>query len=193
MSHHDVVVVGAGVAGLTAAVRLAESGARVLVLAKGVGATHLAGATIDVLGYAPDRVERPLEALGGLPAGHPYGHVGADGIRAAVDWFKARIAGGSLPGYAYVGTAEENLLLLCHACHRLIDNEDHAPYFTTERLRALKKKHEDRVRVAATSGGMRRTATHVGEWTRCSAPRLFANTNTSADGSRARSSSTRCC
>jgi hypothetical protein len=54
--------------------------------------------------------------------------------------------------------AEENLLLLCHACHRLIDDEDHVPYFTTERLRALKKKHEDRVRVAATSGGMRRTA-----------------------------------
>ncbi|TFV43965.1 SAVED domain-containing protein [Blastococcus sp. TF02A-35] len=54
--------------------------------------------------------------------------------------------------------SEENLLLLCHACHRLIDNEDHAPYFTTDRLRALKKKHEDRVRVAATSGGMRRTA-----------------------------------
>jgi hypothetical protein len=54
--------------------------------------------------------------------------------------------------------AEENLLLLCHVCHRLIDNEDHAPYFTTERLRALKKEHEDRVRVAATSGGLRRTA-----------------------------------
>ncbi len=54
--------------------------------------------------------------------------------------------------------AEENLLLLCHACHRLIDDEDHAPYFTTERLRALKKAHEDRVRVAATSGGLRRTA-----------------------------------
>jgi hypothetical protein len=54
--------------------------------------------------------------------------------------------------------AEQNLLLLCHACHRLIDNEDHAPYFTTEQLRALKKKHEDRIWTAATSGGMRRTA-----------------------------------
>ncbi len=111
VSHHDVVVVGAGLAGLSAAVRLAESGARVLVLAKGVGATHLAGATIDVLGYAPDRVERPLDALGGLPAGHPYHHVGADGIRAAVAWFKDRIANGSLPGYAYTGEPDENLLL----------------------------------------------------------------------------------
>ena len=35
MSHHDVVVVGAGLAGLTAAVRLAESGARVLVRREG--------------------------------------------------------------------------------------------------------------------------------------------------------------
>ena len=59
MSHHDVIVVGTGLAGLTAAVRLAESGARVLVLAKGVGATHLSGGTIDVLGYAPERVDRP--------------------------------------------------------------------------------------------------------------------------------------
>ena len=106
-----MIVVGAGLAGLTAAVRLAESGARVLVLAKGVGATHLSAGTIDVLGYAGGRVERPLDALGSLPAGHPYGLVGAERIAASVAWFGERIAGGSLRGYAYVGSAEENLLL----------------------------------------------------------------------------------
>ncbi len=111
MSHHDVVVVGTGLAGLTAAVRLAESGARVLVLAKGIGATHLSPATIDVLGYAPERVERPADALASLPAGHPYGHVGAEGVTAAVAWLKERVAGGSLAPYAYVGGVEENLLL----------------------------------------------------------------------------------
>jgi len=111
MSHHDVVVVGIGLAGLTAAVRLAESGARVLVLAKGVGATHLSGGTIDVLGYVPERIERPVDSIGGLPAQHPYALVGADGIAAAVGWFKERVASGSLAPYSYVGGIKENLLL----------------------------------------------------------------------------------
>ena len=88
-AHHDVIVVGTGLAGLTAAVRLAEGGARVLVLAKGVGATHLSAGTIDVLGYAPERVERPLEVLPAYLAerpGHPYargrhrGHRGRPGL-----------------------------------------------------------------------------------------------------------------
>jgi glycerol-3-phosphate dehydrogenase subunit B len=114
VSHHDVVVVGAGLAGLTAAVRLAESGARVLVVAKGVGATHLSGGTIDVVGYTPARVERPAEALGAFLAerpDHPYALVGAEGIEAAVAWFKDRVANGSLAPYAYTGSAAENLLL----------------------------------------------------------------------------------
>src|SRR3954447_12959832 len=104
VSHHDVIVVGIGMAGLTAATRLAESGARVLVLAKGVGATHLSPCTIDVLGYAPERVDRPAEALSRLGEGHPYSLVGAEAIGAALDWFKARV-----PGYS--GGLDENLLL----------------------------------------------------------------------------------
>ena len=114
MSHHDVLVVGDGVAGLTAAVRLAQSGARVRVLAKGVGATHLGGGTIDVLGYAPERVDRPGEALAAFAAAHPahpYARVGAQRVEAALEWFKAVVAGGPLAPYAYTGSLDENHLL----------------------------------------------------------------------------------
>jgi glycerol-3-phosphate dehydrogenase subunit B len=112
--HFDAVVIGAGMAGLTAGVRLAEGGARVCVVAKGVGSTHLAPGTIDVLGYAPDRVEEPERALGELVAArpdHPYALIGAEALGAALQWFSDQIAEGPQPGYRYVGSLERNHLL----------------------------------------------------------------------------------
>jgi glycerol-3-phosphate dehydrogenase subunit B len=112
--HYDAVVVGAGVAGLTAAARLAESGARVCVLAKGVGSTHLAAGTVDVLGYDPGRVEAPAEALRafvGARPDHPYALVGVDTIGTALAWFAERVEHGPQAGYRYVGGLERNHLL----------------------------------------------------------------------------------
>lgn len=111
---YDAVVIGAGVAGLTAAARLAEGGARVCVVAAGVGSTHLAPATVDVLGYDPDRVEEPERALPGFVAAnpeHPYALLGVESIGAALEWFADRIARHSLGGYQYVGGLERNWLL----------------------------------------------------------------------------------
>lgn len=106
---YDALVVGAGTAGLVAAVRLARDGADVLVTAKGVGATHLTGGTVDVLGYAPELVDSPAAALPGFlrdhPA-HPYAKVGLQTISDAVDWIKATAAEVSL-----VGGLESNFLL----------------------------------------------------------------------------------
>jgi glycerol-3-phosphate dehydrogenase subunit B len=101
---YDTVVVGAGLAGLTAAVRLAEQGRRVAVVARGVGATHLAPASIDVLGYSgAQRVARPAAALAELPPEHPYSRVGVRGVAASIEWLKG--LGG------YVGGLDENMLL----------------------------------------------------------------------------------
>ena len=110
----DAIVIGAGVAGLSAAVRLAEGGASVLVLAKGVGATHLSPCTIDVLGYDPEPVASPRESVGRLVArrpDHPYRVVGVDAIAAAIDWFKTRFDDGPLAPYAFTGDIEQNLRL----------------------------------------------------------------------------------
>ncbi len=111
---YDAIVLGAGVAGLTAATRLAEDGARVCVLAKGVGSTHLAPGTVDVLGYDPARVEKPAEALPRFVADHPehpYALMGVAAIAPALEWFAARIDRGPQPGYRYTGGLERNQLL----------------------------------------------------------------------------------
>ena len=102
----DAVVIGAGTAGLTAAIRLAQGGAQVCVLAKGIGSTHLAAGTIDVLGYAPDRVSEPRTGLAELTAerpDHPYALLGPELIGEALAWLQATAADGPLGGYGYVG------------------------------------------------------------------------------------------
>jgi glycerol-3-phosphate dehydrogenase subunit B len=112
--HFDAVVIGAGTAGMTAAIRLAEGGAKVAVLAKGIGSTHLAPGTIDVLGYDPERVEAPGEALAAFAAAHPehpYALLGADAVAPALEWFAAKVADGPHPGYHYVGSLARNHLL----------------------------------------------------------------------------------
>lgn len=112
--HFDVVVIGGGTAGLVAGTRLAQDGARVCVLAKGHGSTHLAPGTIDVLGYAPDRVEEPRRALEELTAArpdHPYALLGTEVVADALEWFRATAAAGPLTGYTYSGGLERNQFL----------------------------------------------------------------------------------
>jgi glycerol-3-phosphate dehydrogenase subunit B len=101
-----VLVVGAGLAGLSCALRLADDGVPVTVLATGAGSLQLGGATVDVLGYAPARVSRPLDAFGSLGADHPYRLLGAERVAAAARWLVER-----LPALDLRGAADENMLI----------------------------------------------------------------------------------
>ena len=57
----DAVVIGAGLAGLTAALRLAHGGAKVTLVTKGIGGLQLSQGTVDLLGYSDSgRVAQPL-------------------------------------------------------------------------------------------------------------------------------------
>ncbi|MCL2419639.1 MAG: anaerobic glycerol-3-phosphate dehydrogenase subunit GlpB [Conexibacteraceae bacterium] len=119
---YDVVVIGAGSAGLVAGIRLAQAGASVCVIAKGYGCTHLAPGTIDVLGYAPGRVDSPqlgrvdspgavLSEFAATRPDHPYALLGAGLVAEAIDWFAAAAARGPFPGYGYSGSLDRNVLL----------------------------------------------------------------------------------
>ncbi|HEX3330590.1 MAG TPA: glycerol-3-phosphate dehydrogenase subunit GlpB [Gaiellales bacterium] len=101
-----VLVVGAGLSGLSCALRLADGGAPVTVIATGTGSLQLGGATIDLLGYAPALVRQPLDALAGLPADHPYSLLGRERVAAATGWLAER-----LPALRLRGDGGENLLL----------------------------------------------------------------------------------
>ncbi|MEA2654630.1 MAG: glycerol-3-phosphate dehydrogenase subunit [Chloroflexota bacterium] len=95
----DVVIVGAGIAGTTAAISLADSGAKVHVVARGHAATHWTSGGLDVA--AP--IGSPTSALGierlGARPGHPYAILG-DGAAAAIVAWRASL---SPEGLEYVG------------------------------------------------------------------------------------------
>ena len=102
----DVVVVGAGPAGLASATRLAEAGRQVLLLARGNGFTHWGAGSVDVLGrVGGEPVARPLEALDRLPAGPPYQRVGPAAVGDGLDWFSRFTAAADL---AHRGALERN-------------------------------------------------------------------------------------
>ncbi|MDO5719753.1 MAG: glycerol-3-phosphate dehydrogenase subunit GlpB [Actinomycetaceae bacterium] len=109
----SVVVMGAGIAGLTAAIRLREQGHRVTLVSKGIGGLQLGQGTIDILGYTPERVEKPLEAIdadpfekGSAEGDHPYSIMGSKAVREGVDYM-ASLVGENL----LVGNPEKNYLL----------------------------------------------------------------------------------
>lgn len=104
MPRADVVVIGAGLAGLSCAAELASSGARVFLAAKGMAATHWTHGGVDVAGTAGARTSRDgVDALATVP-GHPYAVLAPD-VEAAIDGHLARAAAAGLPMHGSLDTA----------------------------------------------------------------------------------------
>jgi glycerol-3-phosphate dehydrogenase len=110
----DVLVIGAGLAGLFTAWQAAQRGKRVKLISKGWGATHWNTGCVDVLGYLPGRDEPILslrdslrQFIQGNPR-HPYALAGLDQIESAINTFKDLC---SRAGYPLQGSLEKNWLL----------------------------------------------------------------------------------
>lgn len=78
----DVLIIGAGLSGLTAAAKAAEQGKKVMLVAKGMGAVGLSSGCIDLWGYNlkdPNQVcQEPVAEIAGLCTmnpQHPYARV----------------------------------------------------------------------------------------------------------------------
>jgi glycerol-3-phosphate dehydrogenase subunit B len=108
----DLLVIGAGVSGLSAALAAAQAGLSVRVVARGLGAQHWSAGTLDLLGYLPGTgapVTQPLTELAALPTEHPYRRIGADGVAAALHGLAQNLEQAGLP---YIGHAEGRNLAL---------------------------------------------------------------------------------
>lgn len=109
LGNTDVVVVGAGPAGLAAAIQLRAAGRSVTMIQKGLGGWQLGQGTVDILGYAPERVLEPMQAFGPYAQAnprHPYNVISTDAVRRGVQWLADTVGSDLL-----VGDAEHNLLL----------------------------------------------------------------------------------
>ena len=102
----DTIIIGGGLSGLMAGVRLTADGQKVAIISSGQSALHFLSGSLGLLGKLNGaEVEHPVEAIRQLPASHPYAKVGADNIErlatAATDIF----------GHAHLtvkGSAERN-------------------------------------------------------------------------------------
>jgi glycerol-3-phosphate dehydrogenase subunit B len=104
MPSADVAVIGAGLAGLLTAVRLAENGARVVVLSEGNGALHWAGGPMDVGFRKGARSAATVVAQLARRRSHPYAVLGGD-VAPALDWFQRLTADLGLPHAGSLGGA----------------------------------------------------------------------------------------
>ncbi len=118
----DLLIIGAGLAGMSAAYTAAKNGLTVRIITKGLATTHWNAGTVDVLGYSNhgadgetprQPVAHPLDALTAFAQSHPdhpYARLTPALIANALESFKSWAQEAGLP-YVGASPAGRNWLL----------------------------------------------------------------------------------
>jgi glycerol-3-phosphate dehydrogenase subunit B len=111
-ARNEVLVLGAGLAGLTAAWQASARGKKVRLISKGWGATHWHAGCVDVLGYWPVEAEQSVKNPGREIAqlleanpDHPYGHIELEKLSEALQALQSLCAAA---GYPLEGSLDKN-------------------------------------------------------------------------------------
>ena len=90
MIKSDVIVIGAGFAGLMAAAVSAKHGKKVTLITYGSGTFPLNSGLIDIMAMPIDETmcATPIDGIQALPESHPYKKIGTSIVADAVEFFK---------------------------------------------------------------------------------------------------------
>ncbi|MDI7260736.1 MAG: anaerobic glycerol-3-phosphate dehydrogenase subunit GlpB [Thermodesulfobacteriota bacterium] len=107
--HYDLIIIGMGLSGLTAAKTAAEAGCKVLIIGKGMGSLSLFTNTIDVLGKISDntKMSHGLSKWIKDHPEHPYSKVGLENIEEALSSFLSLFP----PPYSFHTIGDGNCLI----------------------------------------------------------------------------------
>ncbi len=101
----QTIIIGAGLSGLVAGIKLAKAGRKVAIVSTGQSALHFSSGSFDLLSSIDGKpVENPLAEIASLPAEHPYSKIGTN-IKQLIDEVKPMMAEA---GIVMNGSAEKN-------------------------------------------------------------------------------------
>ncbi len=79
---YDTIIIGGGMSGLVAGIRLRYAGQKVAIVSVGQSALHFNSGSMSLLGHEHGHdVECPLKSMEHLPSEHPYSKLGIENIR----------------------------------------------------------------------------------------------------------------
>lgn len=80
---YDIIIIGGGLSGLTAGIKLARSNKKVAIITSGQSALHFSSGSMGLLSSINgEAVTEPIKALERLPEGHPYRKIGLNKIES---------------------------------------------------------------------------------------------------------------
>ena len=82
----QTIIIGGGLSGLTAGIKLAEAGQKVAIVSSGQSTFHFFSGSLDLLNSdGTNAVQRPLDSLETLSPSHPYKKIGAEAMTALTE------------------------------------------------------------------------------------------------------------
>lgn len=104
--NYDIVIIGGGLSGLMAGIKLVKRGFSVAIVSAGQSALHFYSGSFGLLGNIDgEEVCNPLDAIERLPESHPYKKIGADAIPMLAEEAKILL---SEAGLTFTGTHFKN-------------------------------------------------------------------------------------